>query len=244
MIAQCLVDASQLWHFTIPYSEAQTMPLNIVKLLGYADGQAPKHIQDLVNEALNEAGSRCSIKGGIRLIDALKIEQDHKHLLAGQTRFAVGKIISAQIRHAATAAFFICTIGDGMEKWVQDLMRNGDYIKAYIVDMIASETVDVAMDRIQDWLGQQQKQNGKHITNRYSPGYCGWHLSEQQKLFSLFPPSFCGITLTESSLMVPIKSISGIIGIGLKVKKVDYVCRFCDMKDCIYRRKSEKQVQE
>jgi hypothetical protein len=244
MIAHCLDAASQLWQFTIDYEEARTTPFDIVRLLGYPDGGAPKHIQEIVDEALNEAGSRCSIKGGIRFIDAFEINQDRRHLMIGQTRFAVGKIISAQVRHATTAAFFICTIGDGMEKWVQDLMRSGDYIKAYIVDMIASETVDAAMDRIQDWLGRQQELYGKHITNRYSPGYCGWHVSEQHKLFSFFPPSFCGITLTESSLMVPIKSISGIIGIGFKVKKVDYICKFCDMKDCIYRRKSEKPVPE
>ncbi|MCK7538940.1 MAG: hypothetical protein MZV63_52410 [Marinilabiliales bacterium] len=47
------------------------------------------------------------------------------------------------------------------------------------------------------------------ITNRFSPGYCGWDVAEQHKLFSFFKDNFCGITLTESALMNPVKSVSG-----------------------------------
>lgn len=72
-----------------------------------------------------------------------------------------------------------------------------------------------------------EKRGWKH-TNRYSPGYCGWHVSEQQKLFSLFPvASPCGIQLTDSSLMIPIKSVSGIIGVGSHVRKLEYTCGLC-----------------
>ena len=39
--------------------------------------------------------------------------------------------------------------------------------------------------------------------------------------------------------MDPIKSISGIIGIGKDVNYYPYTCRMCDMEDCIYRRTRE-----
>ncbi|MHB8579979.1 MAG: vitamin B12 dependent-methionine synthase activation domain-containing protein [Ignavibacteriaceae bacterium] len=76
---------------------------------------------------------------------------------------------------------------------------------------------------------------GMKITNRYSPGYCNWNVSEQHLFFSLLPQNFCGITLTESSLMLPVKSISGIIGIGSNVKYSKYFCDKCGVKDCTYR---------
>ncbi len=49
---------------------------------------------------------------------------------------------------------------------------------------------------------------------RYSPGYCGWHVSGQMALFDYLGPDAVGITLTESFLMHPLKSVSGVIVAG------------------------------
>jgi hypothetical protein len=90
-----------------------------------------------------------------------------------------------------------------------------------------------------DWLAARIEERaaaeGRKITNHYSPGYCGWNVAEQQRLFALLPPGFCGVRLTPSSLMVPIKSISGVIGLGPEVRKRDYECNVCEVEDCIYR---------
>ena len=83
--------------------------------------------------------------------------------------------------------------------------------------------------------------SAKRITNRYSPGYCGWQVAEQHKLFQLIPDNYCGIRLTESALMDPVKSVSGIIGIGENVKINPYTCRMCDMPDCVYRKVRDRK---
>ncbi len=51
---------------------------------------------------------------------------------------------------------------------------------------------------------------------RYSPGYCGWHITGQKKLFEELKPESIGITLNSSYLMQPIKSISGVMISGDK----------------------------
>jgi cobalamin-dependent methionine synthase I len=51
---------------------------------------------------------------------------------------------------------------------------------------------------------------------RYSPGYCGMDLRQQQNLFRLVPAESIGITLLPSQLMQPMKSVSGIVGLGPK----------------------------
>ena len=109
-------------------------------------------------------------------------------------------------------------------------------MKTFIVDTIGSEIAEKAADSLEIELQKIVQQNDWKITNRYSPGYCDWQVSEQQKLFSLLPEHFCGISLTESSLMIPIKSVSGIIGLGPDVKREEYQCSICDMKDCFRRR--------
>jgi cobalamin-dependent methionine synthase I len=79
--------------------------------------------------------------------------------------------------------------------------------------------------------------SGYKITNRYSPGFCGWQTSEQFKIFKLFPANFCGVTLTESAVMNPIKSVSGLFGVGQHVEYHEYHCELCDAVNCIYRDK-------
>jgi cobalamin-dependent methionine synthase I len=101
---------------------------------------------------------------------------------------------------------------------------------------------EAASDIVQNELGKSAAISGNRITNRYSPGYCGWQVVEQHKLFQLIPDNFCGIRLTESALMDPVKSVSGIIGIGEKVKINPYTCRMCDMPDCVYRKVREKNL--
>ena len=49
-----------------------------------------------------------------------------------------------------------------------------------------------------------------------------------------------GIALSESCLMHPIKSVSGVIGIGTTARRRAYGCVICQNKTCIYRRLVQK----
>jgi len=82
-------------------------------------------------------------------------------------------------------------------------------------------------------LEKNMRDSGKKITNRYSPGYCGWDVTEQHKLFQLMPENYCGIKLTPSALMDPVKSISGIIGIG-KMLKIIHIPADCVIRMIVF----------
>jgi cobalamin-dependent methionine synthase I len=120
-------------------------------------------------------------------------------------------------------------------------MKEGDLLTGYIYDVIGSEIADAAADLMQESLKEAMASEGRKITNRYSPGYCGWDVAEQHKLFQLMPDNYCGIKLNTSALMDPEKSISGFIGIGEHVRYNQYTCGLCDMKDCIYRKVKDKR---
>jgi cobalamin-dependent methionine synthase I len=75
--------------------------------------------------------------------------------------------------------------------------------------------VEVAADIVKrayhEGLSKQGADNPSMRLLRYSPGYCGWHVSGQRALFDVLRPEEIGITLRESFLMEPLKSISGVI---------------------------------
>ena len=222
--------------FNFDYKTLGLDKATIEKFMGYEDG-SPEPIPELIEEVLSAVASYCDIQGGYRMFETITRDKRNHLLSIENITFNIKPIISNLIRKAEKAVLFVCTAGPGIGDWSKELMSGGDLMKGYVVDVVGSEIVEKAMDKIQENLEYEMKEFGLGITDRYSPGYCDWQVSEQQKLFSFFPENYCGIQLSETSLMYPIKSVSGIIGIGQKAERKGYTCDFCYVKDCVYRKK-------
>ncbi len=155
--------------------------------------------------------------------------------------FEVGSQVCGYLKGADEAAFFLCTAGALFSDEAHALNESGDFMEAYIIDAIGSLSVERAMDRIHKALETEQAERGLKITNRYSPGYCNWPLKDQRPLFGFVGENSTGIVLSESCLMHPIKSVSGVIGIGEKARRRAYGCVICKNTTCIYRRLVQKE---
>lgn len=168
------------------------------------------------------------------------LDNEKETLTIKGTNFQIGKIINRQLRGSEAYAFFTATVGQAFEEYQERLKKEGDMVKIYIADALGSILAEKTADLMEETLEKELIQKKWKHTNRFSPGYCGWHVSEQQKLFSIFPISQpCGIRLTASSLMLPIKSVSGVIGLGTDVRKLEYTCGLCTFDQC-FRRKKRK----
>lgn len=212
----------------------------IETVLGYKEGEDRELVTSLIDEILAESQEICNIKAEYLVYNNLQFENIAKSVSINNIIFHVKKIVFAQLKKSDSVAIFLCTAGAEIGIRSRKSMRERDFLNGYIYDVIGSEIVEAAADLMQEDLEKTILDSGKKITNRYSPGYCGWDVAEQHKLFQLIPDNYCGIHLTLSALMDPVKSVSGIIGIGENVKSNPYTCRMCDMKDCMYRRVREK----
>lgn len=151
--------------------------------------------------------------------------------------FKCGRIVARQLSKADAFILFICTAGTDYQDFLTR-MEQEDMVKGYHAHAIGSVIAEKCADVMEQVLqGQIDKLNWKR-TNRFSPGYCGWHVSEQKQLFPLFNGETAGVHLTDSAFMMPVKSVSGIIGIGSDVRYHAYSCGLCDYKDC-YKRKTK-----
>jgi len=208
--------------------------------MGYLPGTAPEPVTILINEITEELLPLGDIRAEYRIFKEISLIHEEKSLQVEGVVFNIKPIIYRQIKEAEEAALFISTAGPVIGEKSRNSMKSGDMLKGYVYDVIGSEVVEAAADMMQEELKAEAAARGKKITNRFSPGYCGWDVAEQHKLFSFLKDNFCGITLTESALMNPIKSVSGLIGIGEHVRYAPYQCHLCDDKNFIYRNRKEK----
>jgi hypothetical protein len=224
--------------YHIPYGELAVNPNAAAPMLGY-DGDLPDDITEMVREVMDETAGCYDFRGGYVIFDNPGFDKDGYKLTVGGTTFQTGKIIFQQLKRSTQIAVFVCTAGAGIEQYSRVKLADNDPLKGFIADILGGVVVEAAIDKIQQTLNDKMKRNELNITNRYSPGYCGWATVEQHKLFSLLPTTL-GIRLTESALMQPVKSVSGIIGIGADVKFNPYTCKICEATHCIYRFKKVK----
>lgn len=191
---------------------------------------------DSLEQVFAVADQRIEAMGGYHIfsLDACDTDALNVHGL----RFETGKIIAKPFRKAEHVAVFACTAGPNIQIACADFTARGETVKAFMMDTLGTVVVEKAMNRIAAELDEEAARNGWRTTNRYSPGYCGWHVGEQQKIWSLLPDNFCGISLNASSLMMPVKSISGLMGLGINAVKTPYACSGCTMEHCTYRKRA------
>ncbi len=219
----------------IVYADLTIPKTDIERRLGYATESAPLVFSDMINEALAAAETALAVRAGYVLKPLRRPEDRRDGLQAGGVFFHTSNIVASELSAAAAAALFVCTIGPGLENRAAELTRGGDPARGYIMDTVASELAERTAGALHDHIAAVEAGRGRGVTNRYSPGYCNWPVAEQHLLFSLLPPGFCGVTLTESALMVPVKSVSGIIGVGEGVERRPYRCDRCGVAECLYR---------
>ena len=142
------------------------------------------------------------------------------------------------LEHSTLLVTYVVTIGSALERLARGWLRSGRVMQGMIADAIASEAVEAVGQRLYDELREWAQGRGMELTPPYSPGYCGMTVRQQIPLFASLPAERINVRLTPSCLMLPIKSVSGLIGIGPadRIAVGGAPCEACDHPDCVQRR--------
>ncbi len=210
-----------------------------IRSLGYSESNIPGQVAESVHNIIGYFDKEMNIKCGYKKFDNSAVKIYSSGFSAENQDFNCKKIIGKYLRGSESIIFLVTSLGDVFERLLNSLESNNDYLEMFLSDKFASEIVEAAADKMEMIIEKNLEKESLKITNRYSPGYCGWDVSEQKKFFSLMPERFCGVTLSEGSMMIPIKSVSAVLGIGKDVQRKDYECSICDDEFCYKRKKYE-----
>ena len=139
---------------------------------------------------------------------------------------------------------FAATMGTGISQMITELFNRNDFALGSMVDAVASLATDKSVELLENNITEKfvdnKLTNNGFMTLSYSPGYCGWNIDAQKKLFSFLHPQQIGIFLNESCLMTPLKSVTGVLVYGNKsIHQFDNsfsFCFNCRAQSCIERK--------
>jgi hypothetical protein len=121
---------------------------------------------------------------------------------------------------------YIITVGPELERAAAE---QGDLLRQFYLEEIAN----LALEQAAAWLSARlEERHGLGPLSSMSPGSLeDWPITEQPKLFSIFGDTerLVGVRLTDSMLMLPRKSISGIL---FPSEEGFIACQLCERERC------------
>ena len=147
---------------------------------------------------------------------------------------AVGRVYP----RADALALYVATVGEALPARIRRLFDEGELAEGYMLDAVASAGADRLSDLLASRFEQRLGAEGRPRSHAlaYSPGYCGWPTSGQRPLFAALQPEEIGVTLNESCLMAPIKSVSGVLvagpADGHRFRPDFPFCHECETREC------------
>ena len=208
---------------------------DIYSLMGYDSHLPDYRITEIVDDVLTDLKDLIKLRYGYVLVKGHVCGPQQLRL--GNYDFFPGQIITHAMKNADFYAIFTATIGDDFDLYMKKIKQRRDLLYVFVTDTIGSVLAESTVSLLMSKLNEMAEMDNMKISNNYSPGYCDWLLTEQSKLFQLLPTKLIGVHLTKSSLMLPIKTVSGIVAIGNNVIKRAYGCDICKMSFCVKNKK-------
>jgi len=153
-----------------------------------------------------------------------------------------GNKIISYLNNCEKIAVMAVTIGQVLEQAVTAHFDAGRYSYALLLDAAGTTAVEMAADQISNAIREQGIKQGYQVLNRFSPGYGDWNITAQPDILELAHGHEINMTVTESCMLLPRKSITAVMGfMPNRINQVasaclDNQCQTCNQINCLARK--------
>ena len=215
------------------------MKIDISEALRYLGvrGEAPDELRLGAAEAAMRLEKAVSPRSVWRLCP---LRREGDALIAEGTGLVLsGKTARLMLESCDAVALMACTLGAGFDALMRTEQAR-DISRAVLLDACANACIESVCDAVEREIAAARP--GLYLTDRFSPGYGDLPLEIQPTLCqALDAPRRIGLTVTESRLLNPVKSVTALVGLSKSPQKARVRgCAFCAMKENCALRKGGK----
>lgn len=205
----------------------------ILRYLGYRGQEIPEPVGYLIEECKQELEQYAAPKNIWR---SYPLHIDGAEIDAGCFQTS-SKNLTGNLRGCEEILLFAATLGSRVDILLHKYGKL-QVSKAVVMQAAAAAMLETYCDQINDELKEQYRQQGKYLRPRFSPGYGDFSLACQVPIAAALElTKRIGITLTDSLLMAPSKSVTAVIGISHDENRGTVRgCVSCNKQDCEYRK--------
>jgi hypothetical protein len=169
---------------------------------------------------------------------AVRTAQKKRLELEGGACFS-GGLVAHLLGGAQEMIVLVCTLGGALENRASQYFAEGYPARGYLLDGLGTVALGMLAERARREIEISAQARGLQASTPISPGHADWVLAEQRVLFDLLPGRETGVSLTDSYLMTPRKSLSMVMGLGPQMitHEEGTQCQYCSLqKTCTYCR--------
>ena len=191
-------------------------------------------LMDLAEKALEEGRAYLNPVVAYRWL-AIESRRHERIHLEGRARLS-GSLIGQHLGAAKQIVGVLCTIGDRLEEKVSEVMGE-DPAYGLALDGFGSAAVESLANAVCYHFETQVAEKEYRASIPLSPGMVGWPVEVgQREIFDMLGDDNAGVRLTSSSMMIPRKSLTMVIGFGPEVGNESHPCDYCSMREtCQYK---------
>ena len=205
-----------------------------VRYLGYGKNEVDDKTLQEIQDSFREL-ERLADKKSIYRIFELSLK-DENELKIGNVEI-YSRNLRTNLKDCKQVVLFVATLGTEVDRLIRK-MQVVDMAKAVVMQACAATLLEEYCDELQQKIAEHMQEQGKYIRPRFSPGYGDFSIQHQKDVLAMLEASKrIGVTMTDSYMLTPTKSVTAVIGIGDAEMNCNLnSCEECDKTDCTYRR--------
>ena len=208
-----------------------------VRYLGYGKNAVDEKILQEIQNCFRELEELADKKSIYRIFElSLK---DENELKIGNIEIC-SRNLQTNLKDCKQVVLLAATLGTEVDRLIRK-NQVVDMAKAVVMQACAATLLEEYCDELQSEVTEQFKQQRQYIRPRFSPGYGDFSILHQKDILAMLDASkMIGVTMTDSYMLTPTKSVTAVIGIGDKEVKCNLNrCEECKKTDCTYKKELE-----
>lgn len=199
----------------------------VLRYLGYGNAVVDETTEILINNSIRELKEISSMKYVYGFFD---MEKNNNYISLINSKILLkGRDILNHLKTSEKSVVMAVTLGIEVEKKIK-YYSVIDLTKGIVFDACATAMVEELCDYVEGEIKEFSLKKEYYITSRYSPGYGDLPLSIQSEVLnSLNAQRLIGLTTTESSILLPRKSVTAFIGLTKEKPNTIKNCSDCNL---------------
>lgn len=205
-----------------------------LRYMGFGDSEPEKGFTDRIGSLESELIKTVSPRF---IWKALNLSHDENGDYCAGGVILKGKAIAEHLNGCTAVVFMAATLSVKCDMLIAKAQAR-NMTDALITDALASAGIEQICNKAEYLIGREL--GDKYMTWRFSPGYGDLPLDLQEEVLTVLDAQRkIGLTVTDSSILIPTKSVTALIGISdVPLPRKRQGCVFCNMRDrCQFRRK-------